>query len=125
MHKLILPLLVLVSFGFVKTESAPLFESERKFYRAGDTVKMSIETDTTIDVAFCTDQGKATVFYRIERLENDAWSTVFNNALICQTSMPNTMQVGKGFTIKHFLLAQGRFRIVVSNRYPSAEFEVR
>jgi hypothetical protein len=124
MSRLLL-LLVLVSLGFAKPESDPLFKSARKFYRAGDTVQVTIEQDTLINVAFCTSQRKATVFYRIEKLDGTSWNTVYNTTSICESSMPSTMQAGKGFTVKHFLLDQGKFRVVVSDRYRSSEFEVR
>jgi hypothetical protein len=125
MYKLVLPLFILVSLGFAKPEPEPLFKSPRKFYRAGDTIQVSIEQDTLIDVAFCTSQRKATVFYKIEKFEGESWYTIFNTISICESSMPTTMQAGKGFTLKHFLLDQGKFRVVVSDRYRSTEFEVR
>jgi hypothetical protein len=125
MSKVLLLALVILSFGFAATEPAPLFKSPRKFYRPGDTIQVAIEADTTIDVAFCTSNKKATAFYKIEKLEGDAWKTVYSTSAICQTSMPSTMKATKGFTIKHFLLDEGRFRVLVSDRYRSTEFELR
>jgi hypothetical protein len=125
MPKVLLLAFVALSFGFVQSEPAPLFKSPRKFYRPGDTIQVSIEQDTSIEVAFCTSQKKANVYYRIEKLDGDVWKTVFNTTSICQASMPATMKAGKGFTIKHFLLDEGRFRVVVSDQYRSTEFELR
>jgi hypothetical protein len=125
MNKLVLPLLALMSFGFMKVEPQPLFRSPRKFYRVGDTVQVTIETDTTIDVAFCTSQKKANVFYKIEKLDGNSWKQVFSTSAICQAKIPSTMKVSKGFTIKHFLLDEGKFRVVVSDQYRSSEFELR
>jgi hypothetical protein len=125
MIKFALPLLILLSFGFVKADPAPLFKSPRKFYRAGDTVQVTIEADTTIEVAFCTYQKKATVFYKIEKQDGDHWTQVFSTSSICQSNMPSTMKVGKGFTIKHFLLDEGIFRLLVAGQYRSSEFELR
>jgi hypothetical protein len=125
MTKLLLPLLALLSFGFIKADPQPLFKSPRKFYRVGDTVQVSIEIDTTVDVAFCTSQKKANVFYRIEKQDGETWKTVFNTTSICRATMPSTMAVSKGFTIKHFLLDEGTFRVIVSDQYRSSEFELR
>jgi hypothetical protein len=125
MYRLLLPLLAIVSFGFAAADPDPIFKSARKFYRPGDTIQVSIEKDTSIDVAFCTGQKQATVFYKIEKQEGDAWRAVYNTSAICQTNMPATMKAGKGFTIKHFLLDEGRFRVVVSGQYVSSEFELK
>ncbi len=125
MSKFLLLALVALSYGFVATEPQPVFKSPRKFYRPGDTIQVSIETDTTIDVAFCTSKMKASVFYKIQKFEVDGWKTVYNTTSICQTNMPATMKAGKGFTIKHFLLDEGKFRVLVSDQFHSTEFELR
>ena len=125
MSKFLFLALVVLSFGFATANPEPVFKSPRKFYRPGDTIQVSIERDTTLDVAFCTGQKQATVFYKIEKQEGDAWRTVYNTTSICRTNMPATMKAGKGFTIKHFLLDEGRFRVVVSGQYISSEFELK
>jgi hypothetical protein len=125
MSKFLLVALAALSLGFASVDQEPVFKSPRKYYRPGDTIQVSIERDTTLDVAFCTGQKQAMVFYKIEKQEGDAWSTVYNTSSVCKTNMPATMKAGKGFTIKHFLLDEGRFRVVVSGQYISSEFELK
>lgn len=121
----LLPLLALFSLGFIKSEPQPLFKSPRKFYRMGDTVKVTIERDTTIDVAFCAKSGIAVFYYRVEKLEADQWTSVYQAQTACPATAPSIMEAKKGFTIKHEILDKGMFRIVVSNRFYSSKFEVR
>lgn len=125
MSRIVLLALVALSFGFANSEPSPLFKSPRKFYRPGDTIQVTIEQDTILDLAFCTSNKKATPFYKIEKQDGDSWKTVYSTSSICQASMPSTMKATKGFTIKHFLLDEGRFRVFVSDRYRSTEFELR
>jgi hypothetical protein len=125
MSKFLFLTLALVSFGFAAADAEPVFKSPRKFYRPGDTIQVSIERDTTLEVAFCTAQRQATIFYKIEKQEGDVWNTVYNTTSVCRTNMPATMTAGKGFTIKHMLLDEGRFRVVVSGQYISSEFELK
>ena len=122
----LLPLVALIFAGAVAAEPPSVLKSQRNFYRAGDTVEVSIVKDTAIDVAFCVLQKQATFFYRIEQqVREGEWMTVFNTTTICQANMASVMRAEKGFTIKHPMEDRGTFRFVVSNVHRSNEFEVR
>lgn len=125
----LLPVLALISLGFtsdlLKSEPEPLFKSPRKFYRSGDTVQVTIEKDTTIDVAFCAKGGIAVFYYKVEQLAGDQWISIYQTQTACPATAPSIMEAKKGFTIKHPNLDKGIYRMVVSSRFYSSKFEVR
>jgi hypothetical protein len=121
-----LPLLALIGFLTTKPEPEPIFKSPRKFYRAGDTIEVVLDKDTSIQVGVCMQtQTKAQYYYRVEKWEGDKWWLVYRSTDVCRALLPSTALAEKGFTIKHHLVDQGTFRVIVSDRFYSNKFELR